>query len=93
MNLHSISFGQVKQKQVNKMLMDLIIAQSLPFNLVNSKQFKNFCNAINPAYSIPCTKTIKTIISEEYKAGVSNLSLYLECIFLKRNNCIINSFK
>jgi len=59
-------------------LIDLIIAQSLPFNLVNSKQFKSFCNVINPAYSIPCTKTIKTIISEEYKAGVSNLSLYLE---------------
>ncbi|CAG8617909.1 7007_t:CDS:2, partial [Ambispora leptoticha] len=55
-----------KRQQQLQLLADWIIADPLPFNIVNSKNFREFVYQLDPGFVMPCQETIKSIIYKTY---------------------------
>lgn len=61
------------QYKLNVALLEFIINDSQSFHILKNEGFRKFLHALDPSYSIPCDKTIKSLISEAYKLGIKNL--------------------
>jgi hypothetical protein len=54
-------------------LLEFIITDSQPFHILKSNGFRKLLLGLDPSYSIPCDKTIKTLITDVYKLGIKEL--------------------
>ena len=87
-----IPHSRQKQYQLNLALTELVIMESLPFNIVSSFAFRKFLNQIDPAFVMPSNKYIKTIITEEYNKGVKNLKSCLNstCEYISITTIVVS---
>jgi hypothetical protein len=59
-------------------LLDWIVANNLPFSVVDSEEFRRFVTSINPACWIPSRKVITNLIKNEYQYAVSHIKTLLQ---------------
>ena len=63
----------IAKSRIDKMLVELVVNSSLPLSLLDSKELKDFCSAIDNRYQVPTSKTFKkTYIPETYEI-ISNV--------------------
>lgn len=54
-----------KKEKLDNLLIRFISANQQPFSLAEQKDFINYSNELNERYTVPCAKTIKTLIINE----------------------------
>ena len=70
----------VDTKKVNKMLASWIVMNQLPFTIVESSEFHQFVNYINPAATVYRGNAIKREISLIYKKMIKKMKAVIaEC--------------
>ena len=55
-----------KQKLLNQDLVKFIVGTRQPLSIVENNYFKNYSNALNSQFSIPCINTVKNLIDLSY---------------------------
>ena len=55
-----------RKLKLDKMLVDLIVLDLQPFSIVEDKGFRALINYLDPKYVIPCRKTMKKFVDDEY---------------------------
>ena len=68
-----IPHGRVQQYKLNVALLEFIITDSQPFNILKSNGFRKFISKVDLLFTIPCDKTIKNLITNVYKIDVKYL--------------------
>ena len=54
--------SQDTKRQLDRMLLDFITKECLPFSIVESKEFQKFLHTLNPNYTLPSRKTISNAL-------------------------------
>lgn len=54
-------------------MLEFIITDSQPFHILKSNRFRKLLLGLDPSYSIPYDKMIKTLITDVYKLGIKEL--------------------
>ncbi|CAB5292141.1 unnamed protein product [Rhizophagus irregularis] len=67
------SHGKSHQHKLNILLLEFIITDSQPFHILKSNRFRKLLLGLDPSYSIPYDKMIKTLITDVYKLGIKEL--------------------
>ena len=66
---------------MNVFLLEFIITDSQPFNILKSDGFRKFCSKLDSSFAIPCDKTIKELVTDAYKIGIKCLSSLITSSF------------
>jgi hypothetical protein len=80
------TMDQNKHKATNELLLNFVISNYLPFNIVENMYFKRFIKSVFKSYKLPCRKTLSnTTLDKAYTstitkfkkdiAGTNNVSL------------------
>ncbi len=60
--IHKHHYSEKKQLELRQFLVDWIIDDIQPINVVNNLKFHQFIFQLDPAFVIPCSETVKAII-------------------------------
>lgn len=63
---------KIDSKAIDVALSSFLIGCNLTFDVVDSKHFKNFVNALNPDYKIPTSSQLTAKVLSQLKGGSSS---------------------
>ena len=71
----------LKRKKLNEVLVGLIAKDMRPMSIVEDEGFKDFCTEMNPSYTLPSRKTLRTkLLPRLYNSSMIELVKELEAI-------------
>ena len=71
-------YSEEKQQELRQFLVDWIIDDVQPLNIVNNSKFHQFIFQLDSAFIIPCTETIKAIICSAFNFSFSKLQQIIQ---------------
>lgn len=72
--------SKVNQKTVDDALLDLIVVDFQPLQIVENEGFLNFTKKLNPDYKMPCRKTVVKLLEDSYNIHSAALKQQLRDI-------------
>jgi len=65
-------YSEKRQQELRQFLVDWIIDDIQPINIVTNPKFRQLIFQLEPAFILPCRETVKTIIHDAFTFSFSN---------------------
>jgi len=76
-------YSKQQQTELRQFLVDWIIMDSQPLHTVQSVAFQQFVHELDPAFTMPCSETVKNIIYEAFNYSFPQLkNMLIQVVFV-----------